>query len=305
NSGDVFEAIYEVAGVGVSTAIKCIKTGFGGETASRVIERLSREKEITSSVSGCPNIISTMGMGYYLGTDEDPFHETASGDLGLRIHPFLLMELGNGTLKIPRPKSPSPIGGFSFEDSIPLMLQMIDAGIALSDAGVVHRDMKPANFVWVGSQIKLADFGLAISKVPRSSGSEVISVTGTHEGTFPYMPPEALGISMESGQSGRSLWNDRSDVFSMGCIFFELLTGRPYVPARKLEGAIQIHMDGKLWQSARRLLRQKSVAPELMDRYKLVCTWIGRMVANDPRDRPTFEQVKVGFRSLVVRSEPV
>jgi len=85
------------------------------------------------------------------------------------------------------------------------------------DEGVVHRDIKPENIL-LGKrgQVKIADFGLAKMAVPSDQSLEL---TATHQvmGTYRYMSPEQL--------SGAQNADHRSDIFSLGVVFYELLTG--------------------------------------------------------------------------------
>ena len=104
--------------------------------------------------------------------------------------------------------------------------QVIDLGIQLCDAleeahrcGVIHRDLKPGNIAMTAKgQVKILDFGLASAHL--SAGKSVTTTAGFMGGTPAYMPPEQkLGYRTDQ----------RSDLFSLGVLLFELLTGaRPH-----------------------------------------------------------------------------
>jgi tRNA A-37 threonylcarbamoyl transferase component Bud32 len=88
-------------------------------------------------------------------------------------------------------------------------------------AGVVHRDIKPANIILapdpeVGEEPKLIDFGLA--KLAQSSTATGLTRTGQIVGTPEYMSPEQIANKEVDG---------RSDVYSLGCLLYELIAGRP------------------------------------------------------------------------------
>jgi tetratricopeptide (TPR) repeat protein len=94
-----------------------------------------------------------------------------------------------------------------------------DLGEALAYAhsqGVVHRDIKPENAFWVSDRALLADFGIATLT---SGGSATLTAHGMIIGTLSYMSPEqATGAEKVDG---------RADLYSLGCVAFELLTGEP------------------------------------------------------------------------------
>ena len=107
-------------------------------------------------------------------------------------------------------------GKFSSKDAIAMMEQVCRALDCAHSEGVIHRDLKPQNIMRdKHGRIVVMDFGLA-----RSLGDTGMTQTGAIVGTMEYMSPEqALGSTLDQ----------RSDIFSVGLIFFELLTGRaPY-----------------------------------------------------------------------------
>jgi len=83
--------------------------------------------------------------------------------------------------------------------------------------GVIHRDIKPANILLPEGSVIVADFG--ISRAIASEQSTQITVTGVSVGTPEYMSPEQIGAHGNLDQ--------RSDIYSLGCVVYELLAGRP------------------------------------------------------------------------------
>jgi serine/threonine protein kinase/tetratricopeptide (TPR) repeat protein len=107
-------------------------------------------------------------------------------------------------------------GKFSPSQAIGMIEQVCRALDAAHSEGVIHRDLKPQNIMRdKQGRIVVMDFGLA-----RSLGDSGLTQTGAIVGTMEYMSPEqALGTTLDQ----------RSDIFSVGLIFYELLTGRaPY-----------------------------------------------------------------------------
>ncbi len=107
-------------------------------------------------------------------------------------------------------------GKFSTQEAIPMIEQVCRALDAAHSEGVIHRDLKPQNIMSdKQGRVVVMDFGLA-----RSLGDSGMTQTGAIVGTMEYMSPEqALGSQLDQ----------RSDIFSVGLIFYELLTGKsPY-----------------------------------------------------------------------------
>ena len=93
-------------------------------------------------------------------------------------------------------------------------------------AGVVHRDVKPENIFLVSGRALLADFGIASvsaeaagAEAQTSAGREALTTVGTVVGTCSYMSPEQV--------TGSLAIDGRSDLYSLGCVLFELLAGTP------------------------------------------------------------------------------
>uniref|UniRef100_A0A0M3IMQ9 Protein kinase domain-containing protein n=1 Tax=Ascaris lumbricoides TaxID=6252 RepID=A0A0M3IMQ9_ASCLU len=97
--------------------------------------------------------------------------------------------------------------------------------LELKDSGVVHSDLKPANFLLIGGNLKLIDFGIA-SSIPSNRTS---IMKDSQMGTLSYMPPEALAGA--EPQHGKEVYKvqKKSDVWSLGCILYNMVYGRtPY-----------------------------------------------------------------------------
>jgi len=106
-------------------------------------------------------------------------------------------------------------GRFSADDAAALLARVCDALDAAHQAGIVHRDIKPSNIMLTADGLpKLIDFGIAR---PTGIDAETLTRTGTFVGTPEYMSPEQLG-------SGHI--DERSDIYSVGVVLYELLTNR-------------------------------------------------------------------------------
>jgi serine/threonine-protein kinase len=137
---------------------------------------------------------------------------------------FLVMELVEGETLEERLKR----GAIPVEEALRIGLQITDALEAAHEKGIVHRDLKPANVkITPDDKVKVLDFGLAkaMDSAPavakNLSNSPTLSLAATQAGvilgTAAYMSPEqAKGMEADA----------RSDVFSFGCLFYEMLTGR-------------------------------------------------------------------------------
>jgi serine/threonine-protein kinase len=154
-------------------------------------------------------------------------------------------------------------------EALPLMLQLADTMAAAHDQGIIHRDLKPENIFLVsdvvgGIRTKVLDFGIA--KLLEGAGA-VATATRTKMGTGPYMPPEQF-------KSARSV-DHRSDIYSLGCVFFELLGGRPPFMGTTLFE----HMKAHAFEPPPPLRKLVPDAPEALERI------VARMLAKEREHR--------------------
>jgi tetratricopeptide (TPR) repeat protein len=151
---------------------------------------------------------------------------------------------------------------------VPEVLRIVgDLAEALAYAhalGIVHRDLKPDNVFWYGGRALLADFGIATT-TDRMDG--IRTGTGMIVGTVAYMSPEQA--SGERGLDGRS------DLYSLGCVAFELLIGLPPFTGANVMAVVAAHISTPAPEI-------RSSRPEVPQEFSDV---IHRLLEKDPGDR--------------------
>jgi serine/threonine protein kinase/Tfp pilus assembly protein PilF len=193
--GEVYRA--EDTRLGRTVAVKVLHTG---PTCPEERSRLFREAR-AASVLRSSNVAAIYDLGEH-------------GD-----RPFIVMELVPGeTLASRLARGPLPI-----VEAVSIAAQAADALDEAHGHGIIHRDVKSANLmVDSRGRVKLLDFGLAkYDERPTASsittGAQLETQPGVVMGTFTYMSPEQV--------RGRTL-DARSDLFSLGVVLYEMLTGR-------------------------------------------------------------------------------
>jgi serine/threonine protein kinase/Flp pilus assembly protein TadD len=133
--------------------------------------------------------------------------------------PVAVMELLEGQTLRERIKS----GSLPWQESAQIAAAVSDGLAAAHSRGIVHRDLKPENiFLTTGGAVKILDFGLALQRHAIPSGLDdgpTVAHTAAHMvlGTFGYMSPEQVtGDRVDA----------RSDIFSLGCILYEMVSGQ-------------------------------------------------------------------------------
>ncbi|KFQ41030.1 Dual specificity protein kinase TTK, partial [Mesitornis unicolor] len=133
---------------------------------------------------------------------------------------YMVMECGNIDLNswLKKKKTIDPLERKSYWKN------MLEAVHTIHEYGIIHSDLKPANFLIVDGMLKLIDFGIANQMQP-----DVTSIIKDSQvGTMNYMPPEAIRDMSSYGENGksRSKISPKSDVWSLGCILYCMTYGR-------------------------------------------------------------------------------
>ena len=192
--GEVYKA--RDTRLGRLAALKVMRPDWAADADRR--RHLVREARTASSLNH-PNILTIYEIDADQGVD------------------YIAMEyVGGGTLADLMASGPLPA-----RRALRLAAQVADALAAAHEAGIVHRDLKPSNIMLAAEdRVKVVDFGLAKLGGPALSTAETVETiapTGTVVGTVPYMSPEQA--------AGRPV-DARSDLFSLGTILYEMLSGR-------------------------------------------------------------------------------
>ncbi|UCD24738.1 MAG: protein kinase [Gemmatimonadota bacterium] len=117
------------------------------------------------------------------------------------------------------------------EDALQIAREVADALSYAHSHDVIHRDIKPENIMLAGGHARVADFGIALAI--RAAGGERLTATGMSIGTPIYMSPEQAAGEMDI--------DGRSDLYSLGCVLFEMLAGQtPFTGS--LESVIHQHL---------------------------------------------------------------
>ena len=227
--------------LGREVALAIVKTE-GLDGAGR--ERVAREARAMARLGDHPHIVTVFDVG-----DEDD-------------QPYIVSQLMPGG-SIAELLEQSDDRRLSVEDALRLTIEVAEALDHAHGHGVVHRDLKPAN-VWraADGSVRLGDFGLAAT-----TDQSRLTVEGLVVGTVAYLAPEqAVGRSPDA----------RSDLYSLGALLYELLTGRPPFLGEDAVTVISQHLStppvSPSWHNA-------DVPPPLE-------AIVLRMLAKDPQDRP-------------------
>lgn len=160
-------------------------------------------------------------------------------------------------------------GPLKIEEAAPLLMQMCDALTHAHNHGVIHRDIKPSNIMLAEDKqnahsVRIVDFGLA-----RLESRDVrITQTGDTIGTPLYISPEQI--------KGEEI-DFRADIYSLGCVIFTVLSGRPPYRGKKALDTFQMHLHDPI--------------PSLADagvedpRVEELDTILERLLAKSPNDR--------------------
>ncbi|HVU49942.1 MAG TPA: serine/threonine-protein kinase, partial [Polyangia bacterium] len=221
-------AVYlaEHPGIGRRVAVKVLHKQFSAD--EQLLGRLLNEARAANAIRH-PNIIEILDSG---------MREDGT--------PYLVMELLEGESLGQRIRR---VGRLPVAEAIAFTLQTASALGAAHKKGIVHRDLKPDNLYIVGmntdesgritdepmpERMKVLDFGIAKLHMPQP-GDSVKTRTGTLMGTPIYMSPEQC--------RGTKTVDHRSDIYSLGIIFYEMLVGQPPFVSDGFGELVNMHLN--------------------------------------------------------------
>ncbi len=251
--GEVWGGVHLASGVPVAVKVVRVSEGEGRDFA----RAFGAEVQATARLHH-PNIIHIFDYGE-IGAAE----AAQRGGVLAAGSPYLVMErAASGSLK--ELGMPRHWGEFRS-----IMLQVLDALAHAHARGVVHRDIKPGNLLVASEEggvplLKLSDFGIATAL--ETSGSRV---EGPAAGTPHFMSPEQI----------HGLWRDQgpwTDLYSVGCLAVQLLTGYPpfYKPGQAIMDVVRAHVYSPVPQ-----VRPGIPTPEGVQ------GWLASLLAKTPRER--------------------
>lgn len=186
--------------------------------------------------------------------------------------PYFVMDLVNGVTLADEIRK---TGRLPVQTVLKLFIQV---GFALSYAherGVIHRDIKPTNIMLVNNKdgtlsnsVKVVDFGIAKLTGQDEFNQQTLTRTGEIFGSPLYMSPEqCMGVSVDH----------RSDLYSLGCVMYEALTGAPPVVGDNALSTMMKHQTEKPLS-----LKQASLGLEFAEQLELL---VQKLLEKDPKDR--------------------
>ena len=232
--------------LGREVAIKRVRVD-SDEPIDELTENLIREARTLSTLKH-PNIVT--------------IHDVGRDEHG----PFVVMELLEGeTLDVIIERAALPLTDFK-----EFAVQSLEGMIAAHSAGLIHRDLKPTNLmlVWLPSgkfQVKILDFGLAqffLTPAGRTADQEDSILGSIH-----FMTPE---------QFERAPLDARSDLYSLGCIFYFTLAGQYPFQGKSPMDVMTAHL-------YHQLTPLHDLRPDVP---VSICTWIDSLMARQMDDRP-------------------
>ncbi len=287
---ETYEVISLIGSGGMGAVYRVKQVYLGKEFALKILDfqnqsdvtvRRFQQEARTASQLQHPNLVEVHDFGMLGGTQ-----------------PYLVMDLVEGkTLSEILKKE----GSLSIDYVIALAIQLSFGLIYAHERGVVHRDIKPGNIMLlhpdrmvIESTVKIVDFGIAKLMEPEEGEIQELTKTGEIFGSPIYMSPE---------QCKGSPVDKRSDIYSLGCVIFECLTGSPpflgdnamSTMLKRLSEAPVSLKEGSLGREFPPLLEnvvRKMLAVEPDDRYQDLHAVIADLEA---LQRPLESELKCGY----------
>lgn len=193
--------------------------GSGGMATVYLAEDLKHHRKVALKVLN-PALSAVMGAERFLAEIETtanlqhpnilPLFDSGEAD-GLLFYVMPFVEGESLRKKLSREKQ------LSVSEAVSIATDVAEALQAAHDQGVIHRDIKPANILLSSGKPLVADFGIALAV--REAGGGRLTETGLSLGSPHYMSPEQVSADHNPTQS--------SDVYSLGCVLYEMLLGEP------------------------------------------------------------------------------
>ncbi|MFN2398622.1 MAG: protein kinase [Gemmatimonadaceae bacterium] len=124
-------------------------------------------------------------------------------------------------------------GALPIDECLRILREIVDALAYAHSRGIVHRDIKPANVLITAHHAVVADFGIA-KALRAAGGSETLTSTGLTLGTPAYMAPEQA--------TGDSHVDNRADIYSLGALAYEMLTGQTPFTGPSVQAVVMAHL---------------------------------------------------------------
>jgi len=201
--------------LGRDVAVKILHEESAGDTT--YVERFRREAKAVAQLNH-PNVVAVYDWGH-----------TISDTSGGRSDYYMVMEYvpGPNLKEVVRARGPLPE-----DEALSIAAQIASALEVAHEHGLVHRDVKPHNvLIAPNGRAKVADFGIA-----HDAGLTELTRTNIVPGTAHYLSPE---------QAQRAVLDGRSDIYSLGVVLYEMLTGRVPFEGRSLVDVALQHVHDK------------------------------------------------------------
>jgi serine/threonine-protein kinase len=224
--GTAYTIDRELGGGGMSRVFVARETSLGRDVVVKVLppdlagelsaERFRREIQLAARLQH-PNIV--------------PVHSAGSaGNILFYTMPFIEGESLRGRLQ--------RSGELRVQDVVRMGRELADALAYAHERGVVHRDLKPENILITRGHALVADFGVAKavteSVTAQGEAKSILTSVGLALGTPAYMAPEQA--------AGDPTVDHRADIYALGCVLYELLTGNPPFTGRPTQGLLAAHI---------------------------------------------------------------